>query len=364
LSAVDAHVRVVKLSKSFGRLRAVDAVSFEVRRGELLTLLGPSGCGKSTTLRLIAGLERPDGGDIFVKERAVASAGGGIFTPPEKRGMGMVFQNYAVWPHMTVYQNVAFPLQARRIPAAEARRRVIAVLETVGLAGLADRPAPHLSGGQQQRVALARALVSDPEVLLLDEPFSNLDARLRDDMRFELRALQRRLGVTSVFVTHDQTEAMMLSDRVLVMHAGQVEQEGTPQEVYESPATQFVMDFLGQVSHLRATVTSADERELVVWVQDAGELRMPVPAGRPFHVHDGVVLAIRAADVEISRQGDGGWPGTVESVVYLGGRDEYVVRLGSAEIRSERAYERLAVGAQVGIRVPARAVRLWPVATG
>ncbi len=353
-------MRVSDLSKNFGRLRAVDTVSFEVRRGELLTLLGPSGCGKSTTLRLIAGLERPDGGDIFVKDRAVASTARGVFTPPEKRGMGMVFQNYAVWPHMTVFQNVAFPLQARRVPAAEARRRVIAVLETVGLAGLADRPAPHLSGGQQQRVALARALVSDPEVLLLDEPFSNLDARLRDDMRFELRALQRRLGVTSVFVTHDQTEAMMLSDRVLVMHAGQVEQEGTPQEVYESPATQFVMDFLGQVSHLRATVTAADERELVVWVQDAGELRLPMPVVPTFRVQDRVVVAIRAADVEIVRPGDGGWAGSVESVVYLGGRDEYVMRLGAAEIRSERAYARLTVGAQVGIRVPAQAVRVWP----
>src|SRR5947207_4339128 len=197
----EAVLEVRRLTKRYGSALAVDDVSFELYKGETLTLLGPSGCGKSTTLRLIAGLERPDDGDISLNARLVASASQRVFTPPEKRGIGMVFQNYAVWPHMTVFQNVVFPLQARRVPAADARRRTMAVLDTVGLASVADKPAPLLSGGQQQRVALARALVSDPEVLLLDEPFSNLDARLRDEMRLQLRHVQRRLRVTSVFVT-------------------------------------------------------------------------------------------------------------------------------------------------------------------
>jgi iron(III) transport system ATP-binding protein len=353
----DVHLRATGLTKSFGRVCAVDNVSFEVRRGELITLLGPSGCGKSTTLRLIAGLERPDVGEIVVAGQTVASSANGLFTPPERRGMGMVFQNYAVWPHMTVYQNVAFPLQARRIGGAEARQRVMTVLDSVGLAALADRPSPNLSGGQQQRVALARALVSNPAVLLLDEPFSNLDARLRDSMRFELRQLQRRLGLTSVFVTHDQTEAMMLSDRVLVMNAGRVEQEGRPQEVYESPGSEFVMDFLGQVSHLPAVLAQGSDGSLVARVPDVGDVRIACDG---LQQGDQVVLAFRSADVELRAASLGSWQGTVTSVVYLGGRQEYVVQLGSAEIRAEQAEQRLPVGAEVSVHVSEHAMRVWP----
>src|SRR5437870_7653762 len=233
-------VRATGLVEMFGTVTAVNDLSFEAKAGEFLTLLGPSGCGKTTTLRLVAGLERPDRGEVQVGGRLLSSANSGLFVPPERRGMGMVFQSYAIWPHMTVFENVAFPLQEMRVPRPEIRQRVRAMLETVGLGGLEDRPAPMLSGGQQQRVALARALVFNPEVLLLDEPLSNLDARLREEMRFELRDMQARLGITSIFVTHDQAEAMTLSHHIIVMNAGRLEQHGTPEDVYRRPRTQFV----------------------------------------------------------------------------------------------------------------------------
>src|SRR5262245_49552347 len=250
-------VRATGLVKAFGPLIAVNTLSLEAKAGEFLTLLGPSGCGKTTTLRLVAGLERPDQGEIELGGRALSSASDGLFVAPERRGMGMVFQSYAIWPHMTVFENVAFPLQELRRPRAEIRERVMAILTTVGLGRLHDRPAPMLSGGQQQRVALARALVSNPQVLLLDEPLSNLDARLREEMRFELRDMQARLGITSIFVTHDQAEAMTLSDRIIVMNAGRIEQEGRPEEVYQRPTTRFVMDFLGRANHVPARMARA-----------------------------------------------------------------------------------------------------------
>jgi ABC-type Fe3+/spermidine/putrescine transport system ATPase subunit len=235
-------------------------------------------------------------------------------------------------------------------------------LDTVGLAPFADKPAPLLSGGQQQRVALARALVSDPEVLLLDEPFSNLDARLRDDMRLQLREVQRRLGVTSVFVTHDQTEAMMLSDRVLVMQGGHVEQEGSPREVYETPKSQFVMDFLGQVNHVRASVLSISDSSLEVRALES-VLRLPA---RNLSVGeaDPVVLAFRSADTSVTAEQAPGWPGEIASVVYLGGREEYVVNLAGAEIRCEHGPAHLPVGTQVTVQVSPEVVRVWPTQRG
>ena len=222
---------VRSVSKSFGSGRVVDGVSFDVQQGELLTLLGPSGCGKTTTLRLIAGLEQLEGGEILLGDRVLSAPERRIAVPPEKRSMGMVFQSYAVWPHMTVFQNVAFPLKMKKVPRREIGGMVSSILSTVGLAGFEDRPATMLSGGQQQRVALARALVFKPEVLLLDEPFSNLDAQLREEMRFEVKDLQQRLGLTMVFVTHDQKEAIVLSDRIIVMNHGRIEQEGSVEQV-------------------------------------------------------------------------------------------------------------------------------------
>src|SRR5881409_2980021 len=228
------------LVKTFGTVVAVNHLSFEARAGEFLTLLGPSGCGKTTTLRLVAGLERPYRGDVYLGGRTLSAAASGLFVPPERRGMGMVFQSYAIWPHMTVFENVAFPLNVRRANRQEIKRRVEETLELVGLANFSDRPAILLSGGQQQRVSLARALVYSPSILLLDEPLSNLDARLREQMRIELKRLKQQLGFTVLFVTHDQIEAMSLSTRLAVMSQARIEQIGPPQEVYERPQTPFV----------------------------------------------------------------------------------------------------------------------------
>src|SRR5687768_14554718 len=218
-------VRVEEVAKRFGGVRAVDGVSLDVPDGRLVTLLGPSGCGKTTTLRMIAGLEQNDAGRIWIGDRLVSDAARGTFVPPERREIGMVFQSYAIWPHMTVFANVAYPLEVRRgNERGRIRERVIAALRLVELEHLAERPATALSGGQQQRVAIARALVFEPAVLLMDEPLSNLDARLREQMRIELRALQQRLGITTIYVTHDQEEAMVLSDLIAVMDGGQIRQ--------------------------------------------------------------------------------------------------------------------------------------------
>ena len=245
-------VAVEGVSKHFGAVRAVDDVSLTVPDGQLLTLLGPSGCGKTTTLRMIAGLEHNDAGRILIGDRVVSDAGAGRFLPPERREIGMVFQSYAIWPHMTVYDNVAYPLEVRRRPTAEVRRQVAAALTLMEMAHLADRPATALSGGQQQRVAIARALVFEPRVLLMDEPLSNLDAKLREQTRIELRALQQRLGITTVYVTHDQEEAMVLSDEIAVMHEGRVLQRAAPETVYARPANRTVAAFVGMPNLLPA----------------------------------------------------------------------------------------------------------------
>ena len=228
-------------------VKAAQDVSFDVPEGKLFTLLGPSGCGKTTTLRSIAGLEKPTAGEIEVAGRFVYSSSKGIFVAPNKRNFGMVFQSYAIWPHMNVFQNVAFPLEVRRLPKKEIRDKVMRVLQAVALDELVDRDATKLSGGQQQRLALARALVMEPQLLLLDEPLSNLDAKLRDRMRSELKRLQRDLNLTTVYVTHDQSEALALSHEIAVMNEGRVVQVGTPRQIYEQPTERFVADFVGSV---------------------------------------------------------------------------------------------------------------------
>jgi iron(III) transport system ATP-binding protein len=261
-------IRVEGLVKKFAtgkeELTAVAGVDIEATAGEIVTLLGPSGCGKTTTLRCIAGLERTTSGRIAIDGRTVADAKAGIFVPPDRRNLGMVFQSYAIWPHMTVFENVAYALEGRRLGKAEIRRLALAALDTVQLADLADRPAPRLSGGQQQRVAIARAIIGKPQALLFDEPLSNLDAKLRLEMRNELRRLQRQIGITSIYVTHDQSEALAISDWIVVMKDGRVVERGRPIDVYRYPRHVFTAQFLGSTNILAGTVEHVSPQGVAV----------------------------------------------------------------------------------------------------
>src|SRR6185436_12197598 len=308
-------------------IRAANEVTFEVPQGKLFTLLGPSGCGKTTTLRSIAGLERPRLGEITVGGQVVYSHAKGVFITPNQRGLGMVFQSYAIWPHMTVFENAAFPLRVgrRRYSRQQIEHRVSKVLQTVDLHDMAQREATKLSGGQQQRLALARALVMEPRLLLLDEPLSNLDAKLRERMRFELKRLQRELGITTVYVTHDQSEALALSHSIAVMNAGRIEQVGSPREIYERPRNQFVADFVGSTNFLEARVLARDGDFYRVSSQIGG---MKVLATDALATDEIVTISVRPEDIELSeekREGDNAWEGTVYQKVFLGESVDFVV---------------------------------------
>jgi len=367
-----SFLRIKNLRKSFDRVAAVDGLDFDVLEGEFFTLLGSSGCGKTTTLRLIGGLERPDAGDIFLGDRCLASAGRRLFVKPEKRNMGMVFQSYALWPHMTVYENVCYPLKLRGIKGPAADKKVAEVLELVGLAGLEERPAPALSGGQQQRVALARALVFSPRVLLLDEPLSNLDAQLREEMRRELKGLQQRLAITVLFVTHDQIEALSLSDRIAIMKAGQMEQVGSPEEVYYQPATPFVRDFLGKTFLLPGKVQDITELQVSVEIVEFSGApilirrfdRSPATNGSP-RVGQDVMVAIRPEQIELwNRAPDGKSnlvPADLQSVQFLGDRYEYTVALGKeTRVLVSPASQQLKAGERVFLELKSEGITLWP----
>jgi iron(III) transport system ATP-binding protein len=307
---------------------AVDGLDLEVPEGMLVTLLGPSGCGKTTTLRMIAGLERPDGGEITIGDQVLSAPERGIFLGAHKRPIGIVFQSYAIWPHMTVFDNVAFPLRVERprVSRGDIRTRSLAALDLVGLADLADRPAPALSGGQQQRVALARALVREPKVLLLDEPLSNLDAGLRDRMRDEIRAVQQRLAITTVFVTHDQDEALAISDRVVVMNNGRIVEQGLPQEIYTSPRSEFTARFLGVSNTVVGTVRSVTADAVEVHVS-AGLLRCRSCEG--IAAGDQVSVFLRPESFRLSRKQPQVpcWEGQVEFSIYHGDSWDYHVRV-------------------------------------
>ena len=362
-SAIAPVLELRSVVRSFGPVQAVDGVSLSVKPGEVFTLLGPSGCGKSTPLRLVAGLEEPTRGEIYLAGSLVASGERGISLAPERRTLGMVFQSYAIWPHMTVFENVAVPLTLRRLPKAETRERVERTLDLVGLAGYGSRPATNLSGGQQQRVALARAVVYEPRLLLLDEPLSNLDAKLREHMRLELRALQQRLGIAVLFVTHDQAEAMVMSDRIAVMQAGRVEQIGSPVELYERPATPFVRDFLGRVVTFDVVPAAGlDPRHVEVIGENGAFLDLPQAldsSGR-------TVVACRPEDMHISAS-DGAEPNqlraVIETVAYLGERVEYSVRTagGRSFLVFSTRRERRQVGETVSLRIDTADATVWSV---
>jgi ABC-type Fe3+/spermidine/putrescine transport system ATPase subunit len=365
-------VRLEGISKRYAGTAhpAVADLSLEIPQGEIFTLLGPSGCGKTTTLRIVAGLEMPDSGALFFEERPIVAVSQRLFVPAHKRNVGMVFQSYAIWPHMTVEENVAYPLKLRRVPRTEMRERVERALGLVGLTGLEKRPAPFLSGGQQQRVALARALVYEPSLLLLDEPFSNLDTKLREQMRIEVKLLQARLRVTVLFVTHDQVEALSLSNRIALMDAGRVQQVGSPRDLYERPANTFVRDFLGKTVLLRGVVQATNAAgQVAVGVDGAPECvvfgRSYAPEG--VHVGTPVFLAMRPEDAEVvaaddPRGGAGTVRGLVEAALFVGERTEYRVQVhdqGSVLVYGKRT-EVFGEGQEVRLHIHPESVSVWP----
>jgi iron(III) transport system ATP-binding protein len=336
---VSALVSVSGLVKTFGGSRAVDGVSFDVEEGQLLVLLGPSGCGKTTTLRCIGGLEHPDEGSIAVDGVEVTNCAKGRYLQPEERGMGMVAQSYAIWPHMSVAENVAFPLRMRREPNASIARRVDEALEVVRLKGMGERNATALSGGQQQRVALARAIVARPKVILFDEPLSNLDAKLREQMRYLIRDIQREIRVTAVYVTHDQAEAMGLGDELIVMNSGRIEQRGGPRSLYCEPASRFVAEFIGVANLLHGTVLSSggDDATVLVKVGNGKDtLDIRCLRGSAGDIREACVLA-RPEWIGISRDKPEGrenvFAGKVVSSQYLGERTELLVDTALGELR-------------------------------
>jgi iron(III) transport system ATP-binding protein len=352
-----AQISICGLSKSYGGdggPAAVSDLSLDIADNQFVTLLGPSGCGKTTTLRLIAGFMTPDAGTIHADGRLVSSSGQVV--PPEERGMGMVFQNYAVWPHKTVFENVVFGLKLRGVASGEARAKVKATLALVNLTGFEDRLPSELSGGQQQRVALARSLVVEPKILLLDEPLSNLDAKLRERMRSELKQLQRRTGITFVYVTHDQAEALALSDRIAVIHGGRLQQFGTPQEVYARPASRVVADFMGLVNLVPATVEAVDGRR--------GRLRLgsgwTMEADLPGTAVQGqaVEVAIRPENIRLQPQANADQDkprATVTECTFLGSIIEYHVTLGDGTVLRVQTHplEQFAIGDAVWVSIDA-----------
>jgi iron(III) transport system ATP-binding protein len=338
------------VSKAFGSVRAVDEVSLEAEEGTFLILLGPSGCGKTTTLRMIAGLERNDGGRIQIGERVMSSPEERVFVPPERRNIGMVFQSYAIWPHMTVFDNVAYPLRIRKSPVDEIRKRVMETLALLSMDGLAERQATALSGGQQQRVAIARALVFEPSLLLMDEPLSNLDAQLREQMRVQLRELQQRLGITTVYVTHDQEEAMILADRIAVLHQGRVVQFGPPEDVYRRPANRTVAAFFGTPNLLAGRVTEVRRDNGKALARIAGEGWEGWCASSPdVRPGESVTAVVRPESVRMSRDrsspspssaGEIAWNGRIREGFFRGSRRFFAVAVGEILFHAEGPSDR------------------------
>jgi iron(III) transport system ATP-binding protein len=329
------YVEVQGLVKWFGNDPAVNGISFSIPRGKFLTLLGPSGCGKTTTLMSIAGLYRIDAGTIRVGGVTYTSKAEGIFLPPEKRDMGMVFQSYAIWPHMTVVENVAYPLEIRKIASNEIRDRVAAVLQLVGLTETAGKLATQLSGGQQQRTALARAIVSHPRLLLFDEPLSNLDLKLREQMRVELKRIQHEVGITSIYVTHDHAEALIMSDEIIVMSKGCIEQKGSPHEIYIRPVNAYVSNFIGVANLLKGRVVevTAPGRGEVELMEGATPVRLPCVLGEQIKVGQHAVVSVRPESVKVSHDGSGAAriEGEVLQVIFLGNWVDCRVRWGTYE---------------------------------
>lgn len=354
-----ADLNIRNLSKSYdGQALALDSINLHLAHGELVALLGPSGCGKTTTLRLIAGFLTPDTGTVEVGGNVIASPQQSL--PPEKRRMSMIFQSYAIWPHKTINQNVAYGLKYNNVPRAGVDEKVRKMLDVVQLGTLGGRYPAELSGGQQQRVALARALVVEPEILLLDEPLSNLDANLREEMRFEIRRLHDEFHFTSVYVTHDQSEAMLIADRICVMNNGKIEQLGTPTEIYETPRTRFVAEFVGRTNLLTGRMQGADHFEL-----ESG-IVIPVAGQRTTPDNASIAVSLRPHDIVLSRQalpigtvtssGHHCYPGTVRECFYFGDSLDYVISIADkCDLRVIKPPgDRLSPGEAISIQIHPR----------
>jgi len=335
-------VELRNVTKRFGSVVAVDAISLRIRDGEFFSLLGPSGCGKTTTLRMIAGFEQPTEGDVFIAGQPVAGV------PAFERNTNMVFQNYALFPHMTVAQNVAFGLEMKRVPSAEISRRVTEALDMVRLPGMQNRRPNQLSGGQQQRVALARALVNRPEVLLLDEPLGALDLKLRKEMQLELKDLQHRVGITFVYVTHDQEEALTMSDRIAVMHLGDVLQVGTPTEIYERPCCRFVADFIGETNFLEGQVMGREDGHVTVIIPP--DIRIQVAAHDEVAVDQPITVAVRPEKIRLVKEpltsAGNCVPGVVQEVVYIGTDTQFLISLAGGVMIRVRQQNRISASEQ------------------
>ena len=342
-------VRVEALTKRFGTVAAVDGVEFTVAEGEFFTLLGPSGCGKTTTLRCVAGLESADAGRIEIAGRSVFDGARGLDLPANERAIGMVFQSYAVWPHMSVAENIGYPLKVRGVASAQIAKRVEEVLGLLEMSGLGGRMPAQLSGGQQQRVALGRALAVEPRVLLLDEPLSNLDAKLREAMRAELKLIQRRAGLPILYVTHDQVEALSMSDRIAVMSAGRIHHLGPPEEIYDRPRTRFVLDFIGAVNYLPCTVEGVEEGRMRLAVP-GGRLEIPAPPSLPRAAE--LAVAVRPEDLELCAPPPEGAPRAAVTLrAFVGEGFEYRLDLQGHALRARTEKPvQFAEGTEVGLR--------------
>lgn len=349
------------LEKIFGSgkesVTAVDKVNLEVKEGELVTLLGPSGCGKTTALRMISGFELPTSGKIFIDGEDVTT------TPPNQRPTTMVFQNYALFPHMTVYQNIAYGLKIHRIAEKDIRERTEAIMDLVGLKGLNNRSPAQLSGGQQQRVSLARSLIMEPKVLLLDEPLSNLDAKMRVSTRLEIRKIQQRVGITSVYVTHDQEEAVTLSDRVVIMNAGKIQQIGTPQEIYAHPVSYFVADFIGKANFLEGRVANILTQEEIEVDIKGVKYKVSIPKNT-FSEGDRIFLVIRPESAELEPKKSGAINGIISQVIYLGSRMVYEIKVEknflTVEITNPQEHKIYSIGEEVSVILKEKSLHVIP----
>jgi iron(III) transport system ATP-binding protein len=331
-----SFIEIKNLLKRYKKVVAVNNIDLEVVEGEMLTLLGPSGCGKTTTLRCIAGLETPEEGDVIIDGRPMLSEG---FVHASQRGIGMVFQNYAVWPHMKVFNNVAYGLKIKKIPKTDIQKRVLEVLELVGLEGLGERYPSQLSGGQQQRVALARALVGNPKVLLLDEPLSNLDAKLREKMRFEIKSLVKRMGITAVYVTHDQAEAMVISDRIAIMDSGDIVQVGTAQEIYKQPANKFVADFIGTMNFIPGEIVETGPEAVYISTEFSEKVACAPEGATEATPGTEIFVSVRPEDVEVVTEPSPDmknlFKGVIAHKAYLGNFLYFFVDINGTRIQAQ-----------------------------